>query len=117
MTQHTPGPWYWVKYPKTKTIRLMGQKQLIVMDFVRWGMQSAQPRFIRIVPRGMELMINAENIDVDTDPNARLIAAAPELLAACEELVSHHDDGPWLGISIESILGRARAAIARARGE
>ena len=81
---HTPGPWYWVKYPKTKTVRLMGDKQFIVMDFARWGMQSAQPRFIRIIPRGMELMIEAENIDLDTDANARLIATAPELLAACK---------------------------------
>lgn len=65
----------------------MGEKQLIVMDFARWGMQSAQPRFIQISPSGMELMIDAEDIDLDADPNARLIAAAPELLEALVYLV------------------------------
>jgi hypothetical protein len=48
--------------------------------------------------------------------DARLIAAAPDLLAALEEFVAVTDgfDGePMIG----PVLGRARAAIAKAKGE
>ena len=79
------------------------------MDFVRWGMQRAQPRF-----QLDKLMIEAENLvkfevgdgnatghaegkangsiyrldisEID-HPDARLIASAPELLDACESVM------------------------------
>jgi hypothetical protein len=41
----TPGPWRWNVNPKGKSIRLESQGGSTVMDFVRWGMQGAQPRF------------------------------------------------------------------------
>ncbi len=113
---HVKGPWYWVKYPKTKTIRMMGEKQLIVMDFVRWGMQSAQPRLIQVIPGRMELMIAAESLDLDKDPNARLIAASPDLLAACksaiEALIVPGDVGNFVPDAIRVLS----EAIAKAEG-
>ena len=46
--------------------------------------------------------------------NARLIAAAPDLLAALEEIIAEAEGG-WLRQSL--IAKRARAAIAKAKGE
>jgi len=55
-------------------------------------------------------------------PNARLIAAAPDLLEALETLVNLDDNyGPFGGEMyqdmIESVWDKARAAIAKARGQ
>jgi hypothetical protein len=45
----TPGPWHWFGNTKTNQIGLgwwrKGWGRCTVMDFTRWGMQSAQPRF------------------------------------------------------------------------
>jgi len=46
--------------------------------------------------------------------NARLIAAAPDLLAALENLVETHDDGEAMHVEFWNI---ARAALAKAKGE
>ena len=40
----TPGPWDWEVGPKQREVRLATRKG-IVMDFVRWGMDRAAPRF------------------------------------------------------------------------
>lgn len=103
----TPGPWRWTGYTKGCDLRVMNDAGLIVMDFDRWGMQSAQPRF-RVCPHGMEVMHTAkmmlatrtacspEIVGVD-HPDAAFIAAAPtdlttadsdveRLLARVEEL-------------------------------
>ena len=46
--------------------------------------------------------------------NARLIAAAPELLEALEEIVSAADGDGWS--QLDADLRKARAAIAKAKG-
>lgn len=57
--------------------------------------------------------------DVDkavTQANARLIAAAPELLEACQALIAYCDKNPPMGDSLWSVR-QIRAAIAKATGE
>ena len=79
-TTHTPGPWGFEE--STKTIRAVPQNYwLATMD--SWDGA------------------------VDHEANARLIAAAPDLLEALEEMVDE---------SINREV-KARAAIAKARGQ
>jgi len=47
--------------------------------------------------------------------NARLIAAAPDLLAACEAMSAHLRNGWPQGVAFETIVDAMRAAIAKAR--
>lgn len=42
---HTEGPWLWNINMSSKSVELLGRS--IVMDFVRWGMDRACPRFMR----------------------------------------------------------------------
>ncbi len=121
---HTPGPWYW---EKTKhNIRLMTPKNrlCIVMDFVRRGMQGAQPRFSDRGDRPLGgIMHNADEIDLAQNPDARLIAAAPKLLEACQaayaDLEQYEDtDIPGGGgYAVMDTVRKLRAAIAAATGK
>ena len=54
-------------------------------------------------------------IDCNTEANARLIAAAPELLEALAEVVRAADGEGWK--QLDPNLAKARAAIAKATGE
>ncbi len=92
MTNHTKGPWEWLDLPK----------------------DGGSPRIISIRVRGHNVEecdnYEEENAGIiagmqfnDTDPtnqdiaNANLIAAAPDLLAACEGLLSNPDASPDWG--------------------
>ena len=89
-TQHTPGPWYWSDnvpdFPKTHCI-------IVDAD----GFTIAEPSPM-------------------SETDARLIAAAPDLLIALRDLL---EDAVALGICESNMSGSAvaaRAAIARATG-
>lgn len=90
-TLSTPGPWYWHTDALTGrvSLRTPDRGQLIVMDCARRGMHGAAPRFavwpyLNIgQPRG-RLGGILEDFDGD-HPDARVIVAAPVLLAALEE--------------------------------
>ena len=86
----TPGPWEPGR-PDTRTISEVHGKWIYAGD--------------------MYLAIVKENAEADTMANAYLIAAAPDLLAACEAL---YDDqrGP-----LTEAMKMAEAAIKKARGE
>jgi hypothetical protein len=113
---HTPGPWRWELNPSARDIRLIGGKirhDLSVLQFVRWGRNGAAPAFRDCSPENdrLQIMARADNYGVVAPgrehhadwfrlvdhPDARLIAAAPDLLAACEEgerLLAFHRGAP-----------------------
>ena len=92
--EHTPGPW--TILPNT-------------------------PHFVRAMhpAEGMQPVATVYHFDGELDANARLIAAAPTLLEALEELERLT---VWVGgqnpvhDAIETAKRNARAAIAKARG-
>ena len=133
--QHTPGPWRWEFNAAHKAVDLVGGRpmfDLTVMDFARWGMGHAVPRFRDTSVDGMNLMDrlcdkpewiapepgrehHKKWHQLVTHPDARLIAAAPELLEALNALVAAH--GSILDLRESDELKLARAAIAKATGE
>lgn len=123
MTAHTPGPWRWELDEKNHSIDLRTSGERlggVVMDFVRFGMSSAAPRF-----RNGPVLVRADSFGAIEKgrehhadwfkridhPDARLIAAAPDLLAALRSLVDLYDDRT----SEEWKAGMA--AIAKAEGD
>lgn len=46
-TKHTPGPWAWFGNASSNSVYLATRHsgRRYIMDFVRWGMRGAQPRF------------------------------------------------------------------------
>lgn len=137
-TKHTAGPWRWEVNRKSKDIKLVGghpQFDKTVMDFERWGMGGASPRFAlqfgdshimtRLCDRPEWIQPfsgrshHAEWCAGVIHPDARLIEAAPELLEALEAMVAYHTPGHWVDTSGPQYkeLNQARAAIAKAKGE
>ncbi len=98
MAQHTPGPWH------------LGAKFVGTVDgySVQGFPISAQGQSICRVHAGHILGFGNE------DANARLIAAAPDLLAALKALLAYEDaeEGFFLSGDTEA----ARAAITKAEG-
>ena len=121
--KHTPGPWRWELNEKGKSVQLCGgvpRYDRTVMDFVRWGMGGAMPRFQDSSDHGLltkcikwaKAVIGREHHahwhkELD-HPDARLIAAAPELLEALKAIVAFDTPLPC------GLLEQARAAIAKA---
>lgn len=133
MSKHTPGPWGWFGDPKHGGFYLATKHsgRLYVMGFARMGFQHAQPLF-----RVNELMVDGKELcrfEVAPDvvgvsaaeqagsgvyryditefdhPDARLIAAAPDLLEALEYVIKQIPE-------FASVPG-INAAIAKATGE
>lgn len=93
--KHTPGPWKWVELEFCgKYHELQDQFGVVICDD---GSASGE---------------YSPEIDVN-GANARLIASAPELLEALEEVVQWLELGDHEG----QMHSKARAAIAKAKGE
>lgn len=89
-TKHMPGPWEWVK--RKYYSDLVGANGVIVISD---GSAGGEYR---------------PDLDV-TGPDARLIAAAPDLLEAIEVALIYLEDG-----APKTAADRLRAAIAKATG-
>lgn len=108
-TSHTPGPW--------KAQRPSGPQHAIDR---KWEIVSP-------LKDGGEMIVVGEHTGVEclTEANARLIAAAPELLEALRECITedgatcltHAETRPdWLQGRIHAVSNIARSAIAKAEG-
>ena len=53
----------------------------------------------------------------ERDANIRLIAAAPDLLAACEDLLRRFGFTDWQSVHDAAVIESARAAVAKAKGD
>lgn len=95
MIAHTPGPWEWRTNGARIYLRTVHRGGLYIMDFVRRGMQGAQPRFAVWQGDDREklggIMTPASEFDFRNHPDARLIASAPDLLAVIRYAVDNPD--------------------------
>ncbi|HSZ58577.1 MAG TPA: hypothetical protein VK797_23115 [Tepidisphaeraceae bacterium] len=127
--KHTPGPWIWQSFDGGETFFLgtPDRGRLMVMDFVRQGFNRATARFaIREGDKG-GLMKAATLETVESFPDARLIAAAPELLEACKlmhwagiGIAQHQPTDPVAAAIWEQLtnaINAARSAITKAEGK
>lgn len=131
MSTHTPGPWRWELNSSSKSVRLCGgvpKYDLTVMDFVRYGMSGAAPRFRDTNIDGFNVMHRIDNwsktvpgrehhaswFQCINHADANLISAAPDLLEACEEFVRKVENGE--AQSTRS-YNQMKLAIGKARGE
>ena len=136
----TPGPWGWFGSAKRGMyLATLDSGRTFVMDFVRQGMEGAQPRFQRgnVMEKAAELAVfevaphvvgvtaakreggvYRDDIIAIDHPDARLIAAAPELYEALSEILKWADPYalPNCG-EHEADVACARMALAKARGE
>lgn len=98
---HTPGPWLFDTFSRG-------------VNDPRSPVKTERGYFVQ-QKRGLdvcELRTQASRPAEETKANARLIAAAPELLQALKRLLRESDDGITIG-GVED----AQAAIAQATGE
>lgn len=139
---HTPGPWAWYGNARTQSIYLATTHsgRRYVMGFRRWGMADAQPEFQPDQARGLVPASDLLKFEVGDRSvtgyeaaksdgsvyrydicgidcaDARLIAAAPDLLnalkAALPVVLSAPESTPGLDGRIQAI----EAAIAKATG-
>jgi hypothetical protein len=103
MSKHTPGPW--------KVLTKLGKKRVAVCT------DNTAPKQAVIAE------MNNQSVEVDYNEricNARLIAAAPDLLEAlnnCDLLAGYQSDNYQdLSLALGEIRTIARAAIAKATG-
>ena len=92
MSKHTPGPW--------------AVNRLITSGNQSLGFHITAPRDGSVSP----VCVGEDTGYGEIDANARLIAAAPDLLEALKVIVENGGIGP------ESMFHDARAAIAKAEG-
>ena len=93
---HTPGPWIVEDSRKLRKKKL--RSSLLMVVAAKGGMPG--------------LIVNQGSVTPTDEANARLIAAAPDLLEALERAV------PEIAVvGIPDLLEQVRAAIAKARGQ
>ena len=103
-SQHTPGPWEVVSLEDDSRFSKGWRSIIAGKAFVIWPSSYTTTRF------GDTQEIIGSEI---SEPDARLIAAAPELLEALRQTLFHLEALRGTG----EVIDMARAAIAKARGE
>lgn len=99
--KHTPGPW------KAQS-RCASDGTLVVKD----------ASFDEICVVREKTLRDYTDEDKKHVANARLIAAAPDLLAACEAVLkADANPQPWLEPKYSNAIAQARSALSKARGE
>lgn len=111
--KHTPGVWSAEHFTNTARVEISGGKLRLLKD--------VEGNILAFLPQWLD----TESEAAEAKANARLIAAAPELLEALEEVVNSQDERFPVG-SIDAqdkwatrrtnALNTARAAIAKATG-
>lgn len=139
-TKHTPGPWRWQLNETHRSVSLVGgrpQYDLTIVEPIRWGMSGATLHIRDTAVDGMNLMHKLHErrdwiapfagrahhakwcADI-VHPDMRLMAAAPDLLEALQEVTLILD--MVLGVSggyppdADGPAMKARAALAKATG-
>lgn len=113
MTQHTPGPW------RTLPNAVIGQ----------WQVLSPKTKIATVSIQALEGATKLmPDCDMNAKANARLIAAAPELLAACQSLLHFAELTGWGDLALAGsgneqrdtisiqTMELARKAVAQATG-
>ncbi len=97
MSKHTPGPWHYFETEDGRCRVKPLNRKYIVAECSAMEPQCEEQR-----------------------SNARLMAAAPELLEALNKLVAHVDfipTDPYYRNETKELMGAARAAIAKAEAQ
>lgn len=94
MNKFTPGPWI-AEQRDTRSVVLAAKGRCLLADCPQWSNRDDRPRA------------------AEAFANAKLFAAAPDLLEAISEIIN--DGGKF--VMTNETHRKARAAIAKARGE
>lgn len=96
MSQHTPGPW------EVDRVKHQGEPELVILS---------------VVSKAGANIANLWSFDPSDYANARLVAASPDLLAACNAFLAVMDgeDEPS-NEDVERALIATREAVAKAEG-
>lgn len=131
--KHTPGPWAWFGSRSGGVyLATPDRGRRWVMGFRRYGMNGAQPTFCigqRMVPasdlvafevgdkavRGFknaaaDATVYRSDVSYIDHPDARLIAAAPDLLAACEMAIAKVEPGSGIAMILANAIAKATGA-------
>ncbi len=101
----TPGPWYWANY---------GDSEMLISETKHRPVVLCAGK--GVIMTSVDGILNPVSND---NANARLIAAAPELLHALKDVVyfiENPDDNPPVKEWVKGILSQANEAIAKAEG-
>ena len=111
-TQHTPGPWQLATREREETFE--------GLTFKRRSIYGTQSAVLIADVCGPEIRCEM-HAHAEFEANARLIASAPDLLAASQHLNTCAEDANWkqavaLLPELASTLTLARSALAKAKG-
>ncbi len=109
-TQHTPGPWEYVQSTEHHGPYVVHKFGPTVCDCYT----MTQPGELSVRNGGASKPVHF--MADEADANARLIAAAPDLLEACQTLATLLDTDDWIATGRLAVK-QAQAAIAKVRGE